>query len=191
MKLFIPGVIVGIGAGLSIPFLNLYFKDVFRTATNVIGLFYGGQQVLMIVGLLIAPVIAERIGKIRTVVLSQLVSIPFLVMLGLTTNIIFAVIAFLVRAALMNMAQPLFTNYAMEKVKHDEQPFTNALLVIAWTAGWGVSASIGGYLIERFSYSIPFFATSILYLISTFVIHFFFAKKDLTAGSELQGGKGI
>ena len=184
MKLFIPGLIVGIGAGLSIPFLNLYFKDVFQTATNVIGLFYGGQQVLMIVGLLVAPVIAERIGKIRTVVISQLVSIPFLIVLGLTTNIMFAVIAFLVRAALMNMAQPLFTNYAMEKVKHDEQPFTNALLVIAWTAGWGASASIGGFLIERFSYTIPFFATSILYLISTFVIHFFFAKKDVTSATE-------
>ncbi len=191
MKLFIPGLIVGIGAGLSIPFLNLYFKDVFQAATNVIGLFYGGQQVLMIVGLLVAPVIAERIGKIRTVVLSQLVSIPFLIVLGLTTNIFFAVIAFLVRAALMNMAQPLFTNYAMEKVKHDEQPFTNALLVIAWTAGWGASASIGGFLIERFSYSIPFFATSVLYLISTFVIYFFFAKRDITAGPGLHRVKEV
>jgi MFS family permease len=178
LKLFLPGLVVGIGAGLSIPFLNLYFKDVFSSATKVIGIFYGGQQLLMIAGLLIAPVISERIGKIRTVVVSQLVSIPFLIVLGLTSNIMFAVIAFLIRAALMNMAQPLFTNYAMEKVKHDEQPFTNALLVIAWTAGWGASASVGGFLIERFSYSIPFFATSVLYLISTIIIYFFFKDRD-------------
>jgi predicted MFS family arabinose efflux permease len=77
----------------------------------------------------------------------------------------------------MNMAQPLFTNFAMEKVSHDEQPFTNALLVIAWTAGWGASASIGGMLIERFSYTIPFFTTCALYLLSTALIFTFFIKK--------------
>lgn len=183
LKLFLPGLAVGIGAGLSIPFLNLYFKNVFHTATSYIGILYSGQQFLMITGLLIAPVIAERIGKIRTVVVSQLVSIPFLLVLGLTTNFILAIIAFLVRAALMNMAQPLFTNFAMEKVKYDEQTFTNALLVIAWTAGWGASASVGGFLIERFSYTIPFLSTSVLYLISTVIIFAFF--KNEQKGKEL------
>jgi MFS family permease len=177
IKLFVPGLVVGIGAGLSIPFLNLYFKEVFQTATEYIGILYSGQQFLMIFGLLIAPVVAEKIGKIRTVVITQLVSIPFLILLGLSTNLLVAIIAFLIRAALMNMAQPLFTNFAMEKVEHDEQPFTNALLVIAWTAGWGASASVGGYLIEKFSFTIPFFVTSVLYLISTIIIFGFF-KKD-------------
>lgn len=176
IKLFLPGLIVGIGAGLSIPFLNLYFKNVFQTATSYIGILYGGQQFLMITGLLIAPVIAEKIGKIRTVVVSQLISIPFLVILALTNSFLLAIIAFLIRAALMNMAQPLFTNYAMERVKHDEQAFTNALLVIAWTAGWGASASVGGYLIEHLSFSIPFFLTSVLYLLSTIIIFVFFRK---------------
>jgi MFS family permease len=180
MKLFLPGLIVGIGAGLSIPFLNLYFKEIFSSTTRMIGIFYCGQQFLMITGLLLAPVIAERIGKIRTVVLSQLCSIPFLVILGITNTLWLAVIAFLIRAALMNMAQPLFTNFAMEQVGHDEHAFTNALLVIAWTVGWGASASIGGYLIEYFSYSLPFFTTSVLYLISTAIIFVFFSTKKIT-----------
>jgi len=178
-KLFLPALITGIGAGLSIPFINLFFKNVLQTSTDLIGIFYSGARFLMITGLLIAPVFAERIGKIKTVVISQLISIPFLIILGITRNLLLAVIAFFVRAALMNMAQPLFTNFAMEKVKEENQPFTNALLVIAWTAGWGASASIGGYLIERFSYSIPFFTTSILYLISTFLIFTFFKRDRL------------
>ena len=177
LKLFLPTLVVGIGAGLSVPFFNLYFKSVFHAKTSMIGIFYSMQQLLMITGLLIAPVIAERIGKTRTVVFSQLISIPFLITLGITHNIYLAVVAFLVRASFMNVAQPLFTNFAMEKVRHDEQPFTNALLVIAWTAGWGASASIGGMLIERYSYSIPFFTTSVLYLISTFLIYTFFVRK--------------
>lgn len=177
LKIFLPGLVVGLGAGLSIPFFNLYFKHVFQTPTALIGIFYSGQQFLMIAGLLLAPVIAERIGKVRTVVFSQLFSIPFLITLGITTNLALAVVAFLVRATLMNMAQPLFTNFAMEKVTHEQQPFMSALLVIAWTAGWGVSASFGGYLIEHFSYTVPFLTTSACYLISTYLIFMFFSKK--------------
>jgi len=121
----------------------------------------------MITGLLVAPMVAEKKGKIRTVVFSQLFSIPFLIVLGITHNLYLALLAFFMRAALMNMAQPLYLNFAMEKVSHDQQPLTNALLTIAFTAGWGASANIGGYLIEFFGYAAPFISTSALYLIST------------------------
>jgi predicted MFS family arabinose efflux permease len=166
-KLFFPNLVVGIGAGLSIPFFNLYFKDVFNATDSMIGIFYSMQQFLMITGLLAAPVIAERIGKIRTVVVSQIISIPFLILLGITHSLPLAVLGFLTRAAFMNMAQPLYNNFAMEKVSHDEQPLTNALLTVAFTAGWGASANLGGYLIELFGYAAPFIATSALYFIST------------------------
>lgn len=172
--MFLPNLVTGLGAGLSIPFINLYFDDVFSASTKLIGIVFAGSQFLMISGILLAPLLSEKFGKIKTVVSSQLISIPFLIIMGITGNFYFAVIAFLVRAALMNMAQPLFTNYAMEQVHKDEQPLTNALLVIAWTAGRGVSASIGGFLIEKFSYALPFFTTSALYLVSSLLILIFF-----------------
>lgn len=179
IKLFLPTLVVGIGAGLSIPFINLYFQDVLSIPVKLIGIYFSLSQVLMIAGLLIAPVLSEKIGKIRTVVFSQFFSIPFLIILGVTHNAALAVGAFLIRAAMMNMAQPLFTNFAMESVRKEEQPLTNALLVIAWTAGRGLSASIGGVLIEKYSYSIPFFITSALYLISTILILGFFNKEKM------------
>ncbi|MBN1619991.1 MFS transporter [candidate division WOR-3 bacterium] len=177
VKLFLPNLVTGLGAGLSIPFINLYFNDVFSASTKLIGIVFAGSQFLMISGILLAPLLAEKLGKIKTVIFSQLFSIPFLILMGITGNFYFAVLAFLVRAALMNMAQPLFTNYAMEQVHKDEQPLTNALLIIAWTAGRGVSASIGGFLIEKFSYTLPFLTTSALYLVSTILILFFFEIK--------------
>ncbi|MEO0129666.1 MAG: MFS transporter [candidate division WOR-3 bacterium] len=175
VKLFLPNLITGLGAGLSIPFINLYFKNWLNIQTNHIGIYFSMSQFLMITGLLLAPLISEKIGKIRTVFFSQIFSIPFLIIMGITKNITLAVTSFLIRAALMNMAQPLFTNFAMEKVHKDEQPLTNALLVIAWTAGRGLSASIGGLLIEHLaSYGPPFFTTSFLYLISSVLLFIFF-----------------
>jgi predicted MFS family arabinose efflux permease len=176
-NLFVPNVIVGIGAGLSIPFLNLYFSDVFNTPAHMIGIFYGLQQLLMIIGMLVAPVIAERIGKIRTIVISQMISIPFLIILGTTQYLVLAVLAFLTRATFMNMAQPLYINFAMEKVHHEDRPLTNALLTIAFTAGWGVSANVGGYLIEHYSYTHPLVMTSVFYLISTVITFYLFRNE--------------
>ncbi len=176
-RLFLPNLIIGIGAGLSIPFLNLYFNDNFNAPPYLIGIFYSMQQLLMITGLLIAPLLAERSSKIKIVVISQLVSIPFFIMLGTTRSIVLAVIAFLARAGFMNMAQPLYTNFAMEKVDHDDQPLTNALLTIAFTAGWGASANLGGFLIEHFSYAVPFILTSVLYVVSTAITWKFFGRE--------------
>ncbi|MDD2890361.1 MAG: MFS transporter [bacterium] len=178
VKLFLPNFFVGLGAGLSIPFINLYFKNIFSMSTKIIGVYYSLSQVMTIIGLLLAPILAEKIGKIKTVIFSQLFSIPFLIILGITNNVTLAVVSFLIRAAMMNMAQPLFTNFAMESVKKEEQPLTNALLVIAWSIGRGLSATIGGLLIEKYSYAIPFFTTGALYLISTILILIFFKQKE-------------
>lgn len=174
MRLFLPNMIIGLGAGLSIPFINLYFKNALGAQTQMIGLYYSISQLFLIAGTLAAPVIAEKFGKIKTVVQSQLLSIPFLIVMGITRTTSFAVLSFWIRAALMNMAQPLFTNYAMERVREEEQPFTSALLTMSWTAAWGLSASIGGILIERFSYTIPFLSTSLLYLIASLMMMAFF-----------------
>lgn len=175
VKLFLPNLITGLGAGLSIPFMNLYFKNWLHIQTHDIGIYFSISQFLMITGLLSAPLISEKIGKIRTVFFSQIFSIPFLIIMGITKNIPLAVSSFLIRAALMNMAQPLFTNFAMEKVHKDDQPLTNALLVIAWTAGRGLSAGIGGFLIEHLSsYGPPFFTTGFLYLLSSILLFAFF-----------------
>lgn len=184
IKIFVPNLITGLGAGLTVPFINLYFQNALHASTQSIGIYYSLSQVLMITGVLVAPVIAGRIGKIRTVVFSQLLSIPFLVIMGSTRLLALAVPAFLIRAALMNMAQPLFTNFAMEKVKEGEQALTNALLVIAWTAGWGLSANIGGLLIEKFSYTVPFLTTSAIYLASSILMHQFFVREKAPAARK-------
>ncbi len=187
LKIFTPNLVTGLGAGLSIPFINLYFQNAVGASTRAIGIYYSIGQALMITGVLVAPVIANRIGKIRTVVYSQLLSIPFLVIMGLTRTASLAVPSFLIRAALMNMAQPLFTNYAMERVPREEHALVNALLVIAWTAGWGLSANIGGLLIERVSYTAPFLTTSLIYLISSVLMYEFFVR-DRKPGTS--GGTG-
>jgi MFS family permease len=190
LKLCIPGFIVGAGAGLIIPFLNLYFKSVFSAPTALIGAFFTVLQVAMTAGILAGPVLARRVGMIRSIVLTQLASMPFMLAMGFTRNLPAAVGCFLFRGALMNMGQPISTHYAMERVGPEAHAVTNSFLMLAWTSAWTFSAAAGGAIIERFGFRASFVLAVALYLVSTVLYQVFFGKEDRKPPARGKGPAG-
>jgi len=179
LKLFIPFFIVGTGAGLIIPFLNLYFRDRFDQPPDKIGLFYTAVNATMLLGILAGPVLAKRMGMVRTLVSTQLISIPFMVVLAYTYSLPLAFTAFLIRGALMNLGQPIGTNFSMEMVGKSEHALVNALLMLAWTSSWMISTVIGGRLIEKYGYTLPLMITVGLYILSSILYYIFFRNSEL------------
>ncbi len=57
--------------------MNVFFRNVYRLSDNSIGVIFAWGSLAMGIGLIIAPMIAERVGKIQTVVATQALSIPF------------------------------------------------------------------------------------------------------------------
>ncbi len=182
-KLFFPHFIVGSGAGLIIPFLNLYFRDRFGQPTDNIGILYFVGHTTMLMGILAGPILVKKIGMIRSVVLTQLVSMPFMVILAYTYSLPLAVAAFLMRGALMNLGVPIGSNFGMEMVSKSEQALVNALLMLSWTSSWMVSTYYGGLLIETYGYSIPLLIAVGLYFISSISYYWFFRTSEIKTDS--------
>ena len=176
-RLMIPKVFVGLGAGLVIPFMNLYFKIVFNLQAETIGIYFSILQVFMFFGMLSAPFLTKRFGMIKSIVLTELMSVPFMLTLALTHNLPLAVMAFILRGTLMNMNIPISSNFEMELVREADQPFTNAISMLSWNGAWTVSAHWGGKIIEEYSFSFSFFITIALYVISALTYYFFFRDK--------------
>jgi predicted MFS family arabinose efflux permease len=172
LRLASPHVLVGLGAGMSIPFLNLYFRDIFNLTPFNLGILFSGSQALMITGTLIAPWFAGRWGRIKTVIVFQMLSVPFLFILSVSGNVWLSMSAFLARASLMNMAQPLVSNFSLEKTHEHDHPLMSSIMTVAWLASFGVTANIGGWLIEEFGYFWPLNLTLAAYVISS-VMYFF------------------
>ena len=174
--------IVGLGAGLIIPFLNLFFRDRFAQPPDRITFFYFLSHVMMILGIMAAPVLVKTIGLVRTVVTTQLASIPFMLFLSFGHSLPLVVGAFVIRAGLMNIGVPIITNLGMELSWKSEQALVNALLVVAWTSSWMVSAALGGLLIQYLGYTVTINITVGIYVISSIVFYFLFrdseTKKD-------------
>jgi len=75
---------LGAGAGLIIPFFNLYFKDRFQLPISSIGIIFSIGSIITATGTLIAPVVKERFGAIKAIVLMQALSLPFILVLAFT-----------------------------------------------------------------------------------------------------------
>ncbi len=158
--------LIGMGAGLVIPFMNLYFQNRFACTSAQIGTYFSVAQVLTALAALAAPAVARRYGKLRTAVASELLSLPFLVTLGGERHLPVAVGAFWLRATFMQASTPLLQAFVMEVLPQDLRARSTSLNNMLWNIGWAVSATLAGVVIERFGYAVPFYLTATLYLIA-------------------------
>lgn len=166
--------LIGMGAGLVIPFMNLYFKDRFGCDSTRIGGYFSGAAVFTACAALAGPALARRFGKLRVAIASELLSLPFLVTLGAERRLEIAVVAFWARATLMQAATPLLTTFIMESMPTALRARATTLINLVWNLGWGISTLATGVLIEHFGRALPFYLTAVLYAIaaSTFWMAF-------------------
>jgi len=174
LKLILPATLIGLGAGLIIPFMNLYFRDRFGLSEGEIGALFGVMQGFMVLGNLFGPAVSRRMGLVGGVVATQLASVPFMVVLALSGSFPLVAAAFFLRSGLMNMNQPLSSHFAMEVVGERDHAVTNSLLSLSWFLAWSVSADIGGALIERRGYAEPLLIAAALYVVASVLYWAFF-----------------
>ena len=189
-KFFLPELAFGLGAGLTIPFINLYFRNRFGQTSGTIGLYYSAAQALMMGAFLLSPLIARRWGAVRTVVAFQLSSIPFFVALALTTNLAVAVGTFLLRHACMNMVHPVGSHFAMEVIRPGQRARVNGAKQAANKLAWTVANSLGGVLIAQGAlapvlvdgFSSVMAVTIVCYAVGSALYWAFFRSMDTQAG---------
>lgn len=178
LRLCLPAALIGLGAGLIIPFMNLYFRDRFALTAGEIGLLFMLLQGFMILGNLFGPAVSRGVGLVRGVVLTQLASVPFMLLLALSGSLPIVLGAFFLRGALMNMNQPLTSHFAMEVVPRRAHAITNSLLSLAWFLSWSVSADIGGAMIGRRGYTEPLLLAAGLYVAASILYYAFFRRVE-------------
>jgi MFS family permease len=163
--------LIGAGAGLVIPFMNLYFAKRFDCTSAQIGVFFSFAAVFTAIASLLGPALARRFGKLRTAVAAQALSLPFLVTLGAESRLPVAVAAFWIRASLMQAATPLFQSFVMEALPPSLRARSASLVTLVWNCGWAVSATLSGILIQRVGYHVPFYITATLYAVAATIFY--------------------
>ncbi len=175
-KLILPSLITSVGAGLIMPFMNVFFRTVHHQSDTSIGTYFAWGSLAMGIGLIIAPALAERFGKIEVVVVSQALSIPFLVLLGFSPWFGIVLVAYYMRTMLMNMSSPIYSTFVMEQVDPESRGMLASLTSMAWNFGWALSPTISGYLQVRHGFGPPFMLTILLYSVAIAMYYFWFQR---------------
>jgi MFS family permease len=116
-------------------------------------------------------------GKIRTVILAQALSIPFLLGLGFSPLLGVAVGAALARAGLFNMGAPLYDAFAMERTDEAARPAVIGLLNGASSIGYAFAPIISTHVQAAYGFTPLFIATLICYALAVLAKYWFFARK--------------
>jgi MFS family permease len=177
-KLILPMLVTSIGAGLIMPFMNVFFRTVHHQSDPVIGSMFAWGSLAMGIGLLIAPALADRFGKIEVVVITQALSVPFLCLLGFSPIFTFSALAYYVRLALMNMSSPVYQTFVMEHVEEKGRAMVASLVSMASNFGWAFSPTISGWIQDHYGFQPAFAGTIILYIISIFLYWRYFWVKE-------------
>jgi MFS family permease len=185
--------VIGIGAGLVVPFMNIYFKSRFGCSSSDIGLYLSIAQLLTAITGLAAPILARRFGKLRTAAGLQLLSLPFLVVLGAESWLAVAVVAFWVRTALMQASTPLHSAFVMEVLPAARRARAMGRSSLAWNLGRALSASVSGLAIQTVDIAISFYIAAVLYATSAIFFYWWFRDSalDVDVGAHASGEEAV
>ena len=83
VKMFVPQVLLGFGAAILIPYMNVFFKYRFNVSDSLLGILFALSSAMIGVGTVIGPRLATRMGgKVRAMVATQSSSLIFLLLMG-------------------------------------------------------------------------------------------------------------
>ena len=174
-RLVLPNILVGLGAGATIPFLNVFIEWKFNIDYASLGSLFAWTSLATAATALLQPLLVKKMGQIQAVLVVQAASLPFLAMLGFAPHLWMVTAAMFTRGALMNAAGPVYSAYAMSSLPEEDRQMYSAVNTIAWDLGWAAS-SIGsgvvrGWLPFSTAFNLLFAWTLLMYLGSVVAIY--------------------
>ena len=172
-KASVPTLLVAIGAGLAIPFMNLFFHNSFGLDSTHFALLGMVTSFLVSFSVLFTPYIKNKMGY-NAITATQLASISMLILMGITDffnayslALWVALLCYMLRQPLMNLANPLTSEMTMYYVGKNNRELISAIGSSIWSGSWFFSSQIFAWLRGlNLRYGSVFLITSGLYLVA-------------------------
>lgn len=170
-KALVPTLIIATGAGLTIPFISLFFDKIHHVDKGGFSVLSAIAAILVAYGAMLVPKIKKHIGYKIAIPTTQSLAVISLVALATTqfysqypVAVIIAAICYLLRQPLMNMAGPMTTEIVLNYVGKHNREITSALTAAIWSGSWVLSGFMVKILLSHnFQFVNIFLITSLLY----------------------------
>jgi MFS family permease len=178
-KALVPTLIIATGAGLTIPFISLFFEKVHHLNAGQFSFISSVAALLVAYAAMLVPKIKQFIGYKIAIPTTQSLAVISLVALATTQfysqytiAVYIAVLFYLLRQPLMNMAGPMTTELVLNYVGKNNREITSALTAAIWSGSWVISGLMVNIMFG-FGYEFVniFLITSLLYAFGVFLYY--------------------
>jgi MFS family permease len=179
LKALIPTLIIATGAGLTIPFISLFFEKVHGLNAGQFSVISSVAAFFVAYAALYVPKIKQYIGYKIAIPSSQSLAVVSLVALATTQlyaqysiALYIAMAFYLLRQPLMNMAGPMTTELVLNYVGKENREITSALTSAIWSGSWVLSGLMVNIMFNfGFEFVNIFLITSALYAVGVFLYY--------------------
>ncbi len=174
LKMSLLGMVDNLGGGLISPLLAYWFFLRYGVELKSLGFMFFLSYLLAAMSFLTAPIIARRIGIVRTMAFSH--GLASLIWLCLPLAPTFAVAAALtiVRSYLAYMDNPLRSSFIMGVVRPEDRGSAAGLTSLSRHVPVAVTPTLSAYLMQSFSLGVPIFIGGFLQFFHDCVFYYMF-----------------
>ncbi len=191
-RLLIVDGLTAYGAGLTLPLLNVYFKQGFGVSEVYIGTTFAVGSLSLAIASFLAPLASGRLGKVPAIFAGRILSVPFILLLALAAWVpgiglaaLLASFAYISRNTFMNMASPISDAFTMELLLPGERATVVGLESMTSQLLGGSASLVGGLLMRGGNFVTPFLVMAALYSMSSLLFLGYFRHAS-SAGLEAE-----
>jgi MFS family permease len=173
-KMSLLGMVDNLGAGLVGPLISYWFFLRFSVELKSLGFMFFLSYFFAALSFLAAPVIARRIGVVRTMALSHGAASLIYLCLPLAPTFSVAAVMTIARSFLAYMDNPLRSSFVMGVVRPEERGSAAGITTLSRHIPVAISPSISAYLMQAFSLNVPIFIGGFLQLLHDCTFYYMF-----------------
>jgi len=146
LRLAFPLLVFGLSGGLTFPFFNLIFRDLFGISDSAIGGVIGLGWLAMGLLPLLNPVWEARMGRAGALTALMVASALAFVGFSLSQVLTIAVVFYVLAIGIRNTMQPLFQPLLMDSLDAAYHNIASSVGLVFWNIGWFASTLGFGWL---------------------------------------------
>jgi len=167
-------VVDNFGAGMAGALVPYWFFLRFGVELKSLGIIFFASYFLAALSFLSAPVIARKIGVVKTMAFSHALASMIYLVLPLAPTLDLAAALLVIRSFFAYMDNPLRASFTMAMVKSDERGSAAGVTSLARVVPFGISPTISTYLMQSVSLTLPLFIGGGLQLINDVAFYLMF-----------------
>lgn len=186
-KMSLLGMVDNFGAGMAGSLVAYWFFLRFGVELKSLAVIFFASYFLAALSFLSAPLIARRIGVVRTMAFSHGLASVIYLFLPLVPTLAPAAALLLIRSFFAYMDNPLRASFTMAMVASNERGSAAGVTNLARVVPFGISPTIAIYLMQNISLTLPLFIGGALQLTND--VAFYLMFRNVRPPEEMKPGR--